>query len=138
MLEQLLKDHGSELISAMTAGSPLDRSQAESLLPPAVAQIADRVQGGAGGIDLGDLLGGGSGAVSALLEKLDVAGLARAAGLGETETQTGLEALIPAVLSMLGNQAGGAQGLLSMLGGSEGSADGLGALGGIAGKLFGK
>ena len=46
-----------------------------------------------------------------------------------------LSALIPVVVSLLGDQAGGADGLLSMLGGG---AEGGGALGALAGKLFGK
>jgi hypothetical protein len=138
VLDQLLKEHGGELIAAITQGSELNASQAESLLPPALGQITDLVEGGGGGIDLTDLLGGGSGAVSALLEKLDIVQIASAAGLDQSQTQGGLASLIPVVMSLLGDKAGGVDGLLSMLGGDGSSGSGLGALGGIAGKLFGK
>lgn len=138
MLDQLLKEHGGELIAAITQGSELDPSQAESLLPPALGQISDLVTGGGGGIDLTDLLGGGSGAISALIEKLDIAQIASAAGLDQMQTQSGLASLVPVVMSLLGDKADGVEGLLSMLGGAGSSGSGLDALGGIAGKLFGK
>jgi hypothetical protein len=138
MLDQLLKDHGGELIAAITQKSELDASQAEGLLPPALGQITNLLKGGGGGIDPMDLLGGGSGAVSAMLEKLDIAKVANAAGLDQVQAENGLASLIPVVMSLLGDKAGGADGLLSMLGGDGNSGDGLDALGGLAGKLFGK
>ena len=138
MLESILKQHGGELLSAITGSSELDSAQAEQLLPPALDGIGQAV--GGGGLDLGDLLGGGQGAVSALLGKHDVGAIAAAAGLTEGQAQSGLASLIPVVISLLGDKAGGAggaEGLLSMLGGGANS-DALGAIGGIAGKLFGK
>jgi len=141
VLEDLLKEHGGELIKSITQGSELDASQAESLLPPAFGQITDLIKGGGDGFDLGDLLGGGQGAASELLGKLDIGKIAGIAGLSEGQAQGGLQSLIPAVVSLLGDKAGGVQGLLSMLGGADtegGAGSGLGALGGIAGKLFGK
>ena len=134
MLESILKQHGGELLSAIVGSSELDTGQAERLLPPALDGIGQAV--GEGGLDLGDLLGGGQGAVSALLGKLDVSAIAGAAGLDEGQAQNGLASLIPVVISVLGDKMGGAEGLLSMLGGDN--AETLGALGGIAGKLFGK
>ncbi len=139
MLAELLKDNGSDLIAAITQGSNLNTSQAESLLPPALDQITDSVKAGDSGFDLGSLLGGGEGAASSLLAGLDIGKIASAAGLDEAQVQAGLASLIPTVLSLLGDKAGGAQGLLSMLGGGDsdgGSAGGLGALGSMAGKLF--
>ena len=138
MLDQLLKDHGGELIAAITQKSELDASQAESLLPPALGQITDLVKGGDGGIDLTDLLGGGSGAVSAMLENLDIAKIAKAAGLDQSQAEGGLASLIPVVMSLLGDKVGGAESLLSMIGGGGSSGDRLDSLGGLTGKLFGK
>ena len=136
MLESLLREHGGELLSSLT-GAGLDSSQAESLLPPALGGIGDLLKGG--NLDVGDLLGGGDGAVSALLGQLDIGSIASAAGLSEGQAQGGLASLIPVVMSLLGKQSGGVEGLLSMLGGdSGGTSGGLGALGGIAGKLFGQ
>lgn len=136
MLDQLLKEHGGELVAAVTQGSQLDAPQAERLVPPALGQLAELVTG-SGGIDLSELLRGGPGIVSEVLSKLDVGSIADRAGLEKTEAQDGLSSLIPVVVSLLGDEADGVEGLLSMLGG-EGGGGGLGALGGIAGKLFGK
>jgi hypothetical protein len=138
MLDELLQEHGSELIAAITKGSELDAGEAKQLLPPAVGQISEVLQGGGGGIDLGALLGGSGGAVSSLLENLDVAQIANAAGIDRARAEGGLASLIPVVVSLLGEKSGGLDGLLSMLGGDGGSGPDLGALGGIAGKLFGK
>ena len=137
MIEALLKEHGSELIAAVTGQTSLDKSQAQELVPPALGGIGDALGGGS--LDLSSLLGGGGSAVSALLGQLDLSSIASQAGLDEGQAREGLVALIPVVLSLLGDQAGGAEGLLSMLGGGTGGGAGaMGALGGIAGKLFGK
>lgn len=139
MLEQLLKEHGSELLSSITQGSDLDATQAQGLLPPALENIAEVVKGGAGGFDLGSLLGGKQDAMTGLLGQLDLGKIAGQAGLSESQTQGGLQSLLPAVMSLLGEKSGGAAGLLSMLGGGGDDTGGtLGALGGLAGKLFGK
>ncbi|HEB89495.1 MAG TPA: hypothetical protein ENI85_08005 [Deltaproteobacteria bacterium] len=136
MLEDLLKEHGGELVSSLTSGAGLAPDQAEKFLPPAVSGIGEAL--GSGGLDLSDLLGGGGGAVSALLEKIDIGPIAAAAGLDEERARKGLASLVSTVMSLLGNKAGGAEGLLSMLGGSGEAGGALGALGGMAGKLFGK
>jgi len=137
MLETILKEHGGELLGAVTNGSSLDASQAEGLIPPALGGIGDALAGG--DLDLSSLLGGGGDGVAALLGKLDVGAIAAQAGLDEGQAQSGLTALIPVVVSLLGDKAGGADGLMSMLGGlAGGSGAGGGVLGGLAGKLFGK
>lgn len=138
MWQELLQQHAGELIAAVQGGSQLDANEAERLVPPAVDGIGSALQGG--GLDLSSLLGGGSGAVGALLGQLDVGRIAAAAGLDEGKAREGLQALIPVVMSLLGDKAGGAEGLLSLLGGEgeSGGASGLGALGGIAGKLLGR
>ena len=137
MLEALLKEHSGELLGALTGGAGLETSEAESLLPPALSGIGDVI--GSGDLDLTSLLGGGGDGVSALLQKLNIAEIASSAGIEEGRAQSGLSSLIPVALSLLGDKAGGAEGILGMLGGSSGSGGGaLGALGGIASKLFGK
>lgn len=138
MLEAILKEHGGDLLSSMIGSGGLDSGQAERLLPPALEGIGGAL--GDGGLDLGDLLGGGEGAVGALLGKLDIGAIASSAGLGSDETLAGLTSLIPVVVSLLSDKVGGgagAEGLMSMLSGGDGS-DALGAIGGLAGKLFGK
>ncbi|MCR9094158.1 MAG: hypothetical protein NXI30_08070 [bacterium] len=137
MLETILKEHGGALLAAVTQGSDLDASQAESLIPPALGGIGDAIAGG--DLDLSSLLAGGGDGVAALLGKLDVGAIAGQAGLDEGQARDGLSSLIPVVLSLLGDKAGGADGLMSMLGGlGGGNGGGAGALAGLAGKLFGK
>ncbi|MGH0034528.1 MAG: hypothetical protein ACQGVK_05835 [Myxococcota bacterium] len=134
MIEGLLKQHSAELVGALAGQSELDEGEAKALVPPALSGIGEAL--GGGGIDLAGLLGGQGGA-GELLGRLDVGGIAAAAGLGEDRARSGLESLIPIVLSLLGDKAGGAEGLASLLGGAGGS-DAMGAIGGLAGKLFGK
>lgn len=135
MIEALLKKHSGELIGALTGAGGLDTGEAKSLLPPAISGIGDVL--GSGNLDVSKLLG--SGGAAELLGKLDLAGIAASAGLNEGKAQSGLSSLIPVVVSLLGEKAGGADGLLSMLGrGSGGGSAALGAIGGIAGKLFGR
>ena len=136
MIETILKEHAGELLSAVTSGSQLDSGQAEGLIPPALGGIGQALCGG--DLDLSGLLGGGGDGISALLGKLDIAGIASQAGLSEGQAQDGLSSLIPVALSLLGDKAGGAEGLLSMLGGGGSAGGAVGALSGIAGKLFGK
>jgi hypothetical protein len=136
MWQELLQSHGSDLLSAVTSGSDLNEGQAERLLPPALGGIGEALSGGS--LDLGALLGGGSGAAGDLLSQLDLGGIARAAGLDEGQVQSGLQALIPLVLSLLSDEAGGIEGLLGTLGGGEASEGGLGALAGLTGKLLGR
>ena len=139
MLETILKEHGGELLGSLTEGGAMDASQAEGLIPPALSGIGDALSNGQ--LDLSSLLSGlsdGSG-VQSLLGQLDLGEVAVQAGLDQGQTESGLTRLIPVVLSLLGDKAGGAEGLLSMLGGTgEGSGGALGAITGIAGKLFGK
>ena len=137
MLETILKEHGGELLGALTEGGGLDASQAEGLIPPALGGIGEALAGG--DLDLSSLLGGGGDGVASLLGKLDIGAIAGEAGLDEGQTRGGLAALIPVVMTLLGDKAGGTDGLASMLGGLAGGSEGLGgALGGLAGKLFGK
>jgi hypothetical protein len=138
MLESLLRDHADEFLGALTGAGGLKSGEAQSLLPPALDGIGQAV--GSGGLDLSSLLGGGSGdAVSEILGRLDLAGIASAAGIDQARAETGLASLIPVVLSLLGDKAGGVDDILAMLSGGSGEAGAvLGALGGLTGKLFGK
>jgi len=135
MIESILREHGGELLGALEGAGGLSSDQAESLLPPAIGGIGDALS--SGDLDIGRLLGGGG--VSSLLGKLDVGGIAAQAGLEEGQARSGLQALIPVALSLLGDKAGGAEGLLSMFGGESqgGAGNALGAVTGLAGKLFG-
>lgn len=137
MLDQILSEHGSEMITAITERSDLDTGEAQKLLPPALDGIGSALS--SGNLDIGSLLGGGGGA-SALLEQLDIGALAGAAGIEEGRARGALESLVPVVLSILGKEGGGGAlgSLLGAVGGESGAGGALGAIGGIAGKLFGK
>jgi hypothetical protein len=129
LLEDILNKRGDELTGALTQGAGFDAGQAAGFLPPALEGMLGAVSGG--GLDLGALLGGAD--ASSWLEKIDLAQLASAAGIGEGKAESGIQALIPVVLSVLKDEGGGAAGILSALGGSDAG----GALGKLAGKLFG-
>jgi hypothetical protein len=133
MIDELLSDQGGELLKSLT-GAGLSGGEAESFLPGAVGKIVEAVSGG--GLDLGALLGVGGGDVGDLLSKIDLGALAGETGVDEGKARGGLEALIPIVLSLLQDKAGGAGGLGDLLGGGK-EGGGLGGLGKIAGKLFG-
>ena len=135
MIEAILREHGGELLGALQGAGGLSTDQAERLLPPAIAGLGGALS--SGDVDVRSLLGGGD--VSSLLARLDVDSIAAQAGIEEGEARGGLRALIPVALSLLGDKAGGAEGLLSMLGGgSQGGVSGaLGAATGLAGRLFG-
>ena len=134
MIESILKEHAGELMGTLTERGGLDASQAEGLLPPALGGIGEALAGG--NLDLGSLLSGGG--ASELMSRLDIAGIASQAGLDEGQAQGGLAALLPVALQLLGDKAGGAEGLLSMLGGETSGAGKMGGLLGAASKLFGK
>ncbi len=138
MLETILKEHGGELLAAVTNNTSLDAGQAQGLLPPALGEIGSTIAGS--GFDVSSLLGGDGSSVASLLGQLDVSAIAGQAGLDQGQAREGLTALIPVVVSLLGDKAGGADGLMSMLGGLAGGDKGGAAsvLGGLAGKLFGK
>ena len=65
------------------------------------------------------------------MEKMDIEGIASRVGIAPSLARTGLEALIPKVLSLVSSESGG---LASLLGGGGG----IGGLAGMAGKLFGR
>jgi hypothetical protein len=130
LLEDILGDKGSELTGSLVDNAGFSAEQAQDFLPPAVGQVLEAV--GGGGVDFGELLDGGG--ISALLSKIDLGALASQTGVDAAKAGTGLQALVPLVVSALQDKAGGADGILSLLGGGKSGA--LGALGGLAGKLF--
>lgn len=134
MLETILMQHRDELVGAITRRSELGEGEARQLLPPALEEIGAAL--GAGRIDPASLLGEGGQGLGALLGRLDVGGIARAAGLDEARVRGGLTSLLPELIALLGKETGGAQALLGTLGGQGGRAGVLGALGGLAGRFL--
>jgi len=131
MVQQLIKERGPELAQNLVSKAGFSSEEARGFLPVAAEKLMAALQGG--GLDFGELLGGGG--VESLLSKLNAGEIAADSGIDEAKATAGLGALVPNLLSALKEQTGGAEGLLSALGG--GKSDGLlGAAGGLAGKLF--
>jgi len=144
ILDDLLQQHGGELLGVLQARAGFSADEASRFLPPALGQMLEAARGG--GLDLASLLGGGGAAgVTELITKMDPGGLAAEADVEVGKARSGLESLLPVALALLQQHAGGASGLLSLLGSQSGqigqSGEGGGALGavaGLAGSLFGK
>ncbi len=128
VIQGLLQNHQGELVGQLEEKAGFGTDEAKSFLPPALEQIGQAL--GAGGIDLGALLSGDG--LGALLSKIDVGAIANQSEVDAPKAKSGLEALVPMVLSLLKQEGGGLEGLLGKLGGGGAA----GALGGLAGKLF--
>jgi hypothetical protein len=134
LLASLLREQAPQLVSALTQKTDLSPDEAERLVPEgAEATVAALKQ--SEGLDFGDLLAGGN--LSALLGKIDVASLARRAGIGEPTAAAGLQTIVPAVLGLLQSKGGGIEGVQALLG-AQGSSGILSQVGKLAGKLFRK
>jgi hypothetical protein len=117
MIEALLEEHSGVLLSTLIESGGFETGKANNFLPAALSGIGKVIGSGDLDLDLASLLEGGGGGVSELLGKLDIAGIASSAGLEEGRAQSGLACLVPGVISLLGDQAGGVEGLLGMLDG---------------------
>jgi hypothetical protein len=130
LVEQLLGDRAGDAIQGLVGQAGFSPEQAQGFLPVVIQKVMEVLQGG--NLDLAALVGG---SVSSLLSQLNAGELAAAAGVDEARASAGLETLLPALLSALGEQSGGLEGILESL--SGGKAGGLlGAATGLAGKLF--
>lgn len=126
ILNDLMSEHGPALLSSLT-DSGFSAEQAQAFLPEAASSMSDALSDGG----VASMLGGGdeSGIASEVIGKIDIEGLAAKMGMDATMAESGLSALVPKVLSLLGSQSGGLSGLLG---------GGAGGLAGLAGKLFNK
>ena len=131
IVDELISSQGGALLESLTGQAGFSAQQAEKFLPAATEQVVGQVKGG--GFDLTSLLGGDG--VASLISKLDIASLASQAGIGEALASSGLQSLVPVLLSALKGKAGGAEGILSLLGGDD-AGGALGAVGKLAGGLF--
>jgi len=127
-VDQFLEENGGELVGGLVQQLGFSKEQAQTFVPIAVSKVLELLQGG--GLDLGSLLGGAS--AKGVSDRIDVGQLASQAGVSEPLAQQGVESLVPTLLSKLGEQGGGAEGVGALLGGGDASK----LLGGV-GKLFG-
>ena len=132
LLKNLLGDKTSDLVSGLVSKAGFSQDQAQAFVPEAASSVVDAVKGAGGGIDFSDM---GS-AAQTVMGKVDVPALAGKVGIGTEQVQNGLSAILPTLLNLFQEKAGGASGIMSMLGGlGEG---GLGKIAGGLGKMFGK
>ncbi|MEN8129568.1 MAG: hypothetical protein ABFS45_05105 [Pseudomonadota bacterium] len=125
IFKDLLMNNRSELVDTLSEAG-FSAEQAQEFIPEAAQGVQQVLSGGGG--DLLSLLGGGDseGIVSALLEKVDIAGIASRLGLDESMVNTGLETLLPRALEIMNEQGSG---LSSLLGGEGGILGGIAKLG---------
>lgn len=123
ILKDLLMNNSSELVDTLSAAG-FSAEQAQEFIPEAAQGVQQALSGG----DLLSLFGGGDaeGMVSALLEKVDIAGIASRLGLDESMVNNGLESLLPRALEIINEQGSG---LSSLLGGEGGMLGGIAKLG---------
>ena len=132
ILKNLLGDNTADLVSGLVNKAGFSEGQAKAFVPEAASSVVDAVKGAGGDIDFEDM----GNAAQTVMGKVDVSALAGKVGIGTEQVQKGLSAIVPTLLNLFQEKAGGAAGMMSMLGGlGEG---GLGKIAGGLGKLFGK
>ena len=122
LIKSLIADKGGELVSQLIDKSGFSTEQAEAFVPEAFSSVVDAVKGGANPEDEGGLL-----------EQIDIGNLASKVGIDTEAASGGLSTILPMVMSLLGEKAGGLGALTSLLGGGDGIA---GKLTGLAGGLL--
>lgn len=110
ILQKLFTEKGADW-RALLSQVGFDAGQAERFLPASLSAIVERFT--KGDFDLSSLLGGLD--VSSLLKGFDLGQLASSAGVDEAHAESGLKALLPEVVSSLGERVGGDKGLLDSL-----------------------
>lgn len=133
-LQDILREKGGDLAAGLVEKAGFSTEQARSFLPEAASSVFDVAKAKAGDLDLSDL----AGSTESLVGGVDVGALAQKVGIDSSKASSGLQALVPMLLSALGQKAGGLSQLSSLLGG-EGIGKALGGatdIGGMAGKLF--
>ncbi len=136
-LKDIIQEKGADLAGGLVDKLGFSAEQAETFVPEAAGSVFDAVKENAGELDLAELASN----PGPLVDKIDVGALAEKVGISSSQVTSGLGAIVPTLLSLLQEKAGGLSGLTSMLGGQglgKALGGGLGDIGGAAGKLFGK
>ena len=108
ILNGIIKSHSGEFTSLLTAKG-FNLEQAKQFLPAAADQVMKAApQEGIAGL----LSGNGASVVAGLMQKIDIGALASAAGINAEMATTGLNALLPRIVKLLGNDSGALGGLL--------------------------
>ena len=126
-LQNLLGDNTSKLVSSLVDKAGFSADQAKAFVPEATGSVVDAVKN-AGNIDFSNI----GAAAQNVMGQVDVSSLASKVGIDTGQAQSGLNAIVPNLLQIFQDKAGGSAGIMSMLGGLKG-----GMLGGL-GKMLGK
>ncbi len=112
ILDGIIKANSGELAPLLTSrGFRID--QAKQFLPAA----ADQVMKAAPQEEVAGLLSGnGATVVAGLMQKIDIAALASTVGISPEMAASGLNAVLPKLVQLLGNDGGG---IAAMLGGKD-------------------
>lgn len=130
-LNDILGANTSELIGAVLKQTDMGREEAESFVPEAGQTVAKALAGSAGDLNLSQLASAAN--VAALLKQIDIGALAGRVGVSREKSSAGLSALLPMLLSFIGDNDK-AVGALKALSQADGAMD---TLKGLGGKLFG-
>ncbi len=129
-LQQLLQDKSAAMVSSLLGKAGFSAGQAEVFVPSAASSVLDAVKRRAGEASLAEIATD----PGSVADGVDIAGLADQVGISREKAVSGLEAVLPIILGVLRDKAGGLGSLGSLLGGGNAA----GAVSGMAGKLFGK
>jgi hypothetical protein len=135
LIQQVLGDKKSDLVSALTSKLGVEKGQANGFLEMLVPQVMAMLKGGK--VDIAGLMGGKT---DALKKGLDLDALGGLLGGGREKAETAVDT----VAAPIGKQLQGMGDLSSVMGmlddGKEGGLDDMvrKAGGGLLGKMFGK
>ena len=127
-IQAIIEKYGPALTRQLTSKSGFTPTEAQGFVPALIEKVVGVVKGG--GVDLKSLFGGN---VSSLIAKLDLASLAKTAGVDRAKAEAGAREVVPSLVAQLQSDPGGLEGLLGKAGMAGGAQD----LMKKAGKLFG-
>ena len=133
LFDELLKQRGGELLSALTSKAGFGQQEAESFLPEAGKSLMGAITSQADALDFSNPASDRN--VGKVMEHLDLASLVTRTGVTSEQGNKGLTALLPLVLGFLGEK-GDARAILGLLKNAGPLGDALGKLKNV-GKLFG-
>lgn len=131
LLTGIFKEHGADLASKLTVQTGFSADQATRFLPEAGSAMLDAFKSGETKLDLDNVASAGN--VDALLAGIDTEGLASKVGVSPELGASGLSAVVPPLLGLLGSDAGALAGLKALMSGSDAGGM-LGKMGGMLGQ----
>ena len=134
-LKDMLAEHSGDLVAKLTGSAGLSSEAAEKFIPAAGSATVDAIKSESAGLDLTNLAAAGN--VSSVMSGIDVGALASKVGISAEQTTSGMSAILPTILGLIGSKAAGSSGgvlaLLGLGGGLGGVADKIKGMGGLLG-----